>query len=89
MSLNPILGEPTIDAFCSRWRVAELLLDKYVPDETDLGVSIKFDPTADWSLRDRLRMHKEFEELTGKPVRLRRTRDSIRDRRSIRVIYNA
>jgi hypothetical protein len=92
MQSETILSEQPIEEFCHRWRVAKLTLDKdrlHREKQSDIGLRIKFDPSAEWSLADRLRMNREFETLTGHSLRLRSERSSVRNRRPMRVLYNS
>lgn len=92
MQSETILSSQPIDEFCHRWRVAELKLDKNrVHRETDseIGLRIKFDSSAEWSLLDRLRMNQEFETLTGYAIRLHLDHTSTRNRKPVRVLYHS
>jgi len=61
--------------FCRRWRIRELALfgsalrDDFGP-ESDVDILVEFDPDADWSLLDHIRMQRELEALLGREVDL-------------------
>ena len=82
-----------IDEFCNRWRITRLSSDKHdATEESDFGLSIKFEPDAEWSLCDQLRMQREFEALTGHSVRLRRdpiTVTGVKHRHAMHLLYHA
>lgn len=100
---NDIMSElilPTpeqLKALCGRWKFREPSLfgsqarREAVPD-SDVDLLVEYEPTADWSLLDTLRLRAELAELFGRRVDLVRERNvanpyrlaSIRrDRRSL------
>lgn len=61
--------------FCRRWRVKELslfgsILQDDFRSDSDFDVLVTFNPGADWSLLDHLRMEQELQDLTGRDVDL-------------------
>jgi uncharacterized protein len=70
-----LLPQEELAAFCRRWKVRELALfgsilrDDFGPD-SDVDLLVSFDPAADWSLLDHVRMEKELEALLGREVDL-------------------
>jgi len=67
------LNIPTeqIEAFCRRWKIAELSLfgsvlrEDFRPD-SDVDVLVTFSSDADWSLSERVRMEGELTEILGR-----------------------
>ena len=63
------------DAFCARWKVAELALfgsilrDDFGPD-SDVDVLVSFSPDAHWGLFDMVRMKEELERIVEREVHL-------------------
>lgn len=94
-----------VESFCRKWRVWDLThaSDSHARaadagEETQLYV--RFDPRAEWSLVDRIRMQEELRALLGKPVTLhmrhsaalRRTGNGSgteRRRSQVRLLYDA
>ena len=74
---EPSVGLPTSElaGFCSRWQISALELygsaarGDLRPD-SDLDFLVTFRPSADWSLFDHVRMKRDLETLTGRPVDL-------------------
>ncbi len=72
---NIDLPEEQIADFCRRWRISELALfgsvlrDDFGPG-SDLDVLVTFEPEADWSLLDHLRMEQELATLLGRKIDL-------------------
>lgn len=70
-----LLPEEDLAAFCQRWKVRELALfgsilrDDFGPD-SDVDLLVSFEPSADWSLLDHVKMEKELETLLGREVDL-------------------
>ena len=64
-----------IEAFCRRWKISELALfgsalrDDFRPD-SDIDLLVTFEPDADWSLFDHVRMEEELEAILGREVDL-------------------
>lgn len=64
-----------IEAYCQRWRIAELALfgsvlrEDFSP-ESDIDVLVTFEPDARWSLFDLVDMRDEIEALLGRSVDL-------------------
>jgi predicted nucleotidyltransferase len=64
-----------IEAYCQKWRIAELALfgsvlrEDFSP-ESDIDVLVTFDPDARWSLFDLVDMRDEIEALLGRSVDL-------------------
>jgi len=92
-----------IEGFCRRWRITELALfgsalrEDFGP-ESDLDILVTFDPEADWSLLDHLRMEQELADLLGRKIDLLTKRSVERSHNRIRrqeilgtaeVIYGA
>jgi predicted nucleotidyltransferase len=97
------LDQEKIESFCRKWKVRELALfgsalrDDFKP-ESDVDLLVTFEPDADWSLLDHIRMEEELSEIIGRKVDLvsRRAieRSANRIRRqsilsSARVVYAA
>lgn len=64
-----------IAAFCQRWRVSSLALFGSVlrPDfrpESDIDVLVEFDPEAQHTLFDLVRMQEELQHILGREVDL-------------------
>jgi predicted nucleotidyltransferase len=83
-----------MDEFCRRWKVAELAVQgaKRRSEDSELGLYVRFDPEAQWSLTDRIRMERELQSLSGKSVSLlSRHGDNVRRGRAngMRLIYDA
>ena len=81
-----------INAFCRRWRVAELATNRSESgmEGDDLGFFVRFDPSAEWSLTDRMEMQNEFQALSGHSIRIQ-NRDVVKTSRrpAMRVLYDA
>jgi len=64
-----------IEAFCLKWKIAELSLfgsvlrDDFRPG-SDLDVLVSFDPAARWSLMTMVDMQLELEKIVGRKVDL-------------------
>ena len=103
--VNPAINLPgaKIADFCRRWRIAELALfgsalrEDFSPD-SDLDILVTFDPEADWSLLDHVRMEQELAVLLGREIDLLTKRSVERSHNPIRrqhilgtaeVIYGA
>jgi predicted nucleotidyltransferase len=97
------LDQEKIESFCRKCKVRELALfgsalrDDFKP-ESDVDLLVTFEPDADWSLLDHIRMEEELSEIIGRKVDLvsRRAieRSANRIRRqsilsSARVVYAA
>ena len=60
-----------LEALCRRWKICELSLfgsqarDGARPD-SDVDLLVDYDPTADWSLLDTVRLRAELAELFGR-----------------------
>ena len=69
------LSRQEIEAFCRRWKIAELSLfgsvlrDDFGPD-SDIDFLAKFDPDAQWSLLDRADMQIELSDRLHRKVDL-------------------
>ena len=68
-----ILPISELSRFCRRWQISALELygsaargDLHA--ESDLDFLVTFRPSADWSLVDHVRMKRELESLTRRPV---------------------
>ncbi|HET6400138.1 MAG TPA: hypothetical protein VFH95_01955 [Candidatus Kapabacteria bacterium] len=86
------LSKEHIDEFCRRWRVEELAVGRAERSPAaDPGVRVKFEPSAEWSFSDRMRMEREFQLLSGREVRFRRPSRvaGSRRRQTLRVLYDA
>ena len=72
---KPYLAQDPIAAFCRRWRIRELavfgsaLREDFGP-HSDLDILVAFEPDAEWSLLDHVRMEQELEALLGRAVDL-------------------
>lgn len=75
---NPVatlLPPSVLEPFCRRWHIRELAVfgsilgPRFGPD-SDVDVLVTFDPTADWSLLDLVRMEEELSDATGRRVDL-------------------
>jgi predicted nucleotidyltransferase len=70
-----LLPKEALAAFCRRWKVRELALfgsilrDDFGPD-SDVDLLVSFEPSADWSLFDHVKMEQELEALFGREVDL-------------------
>lgn len=90
MNLPLSLPREHIDAFCRRWRIATMSMSRNKhPEETDLGVFVRFDPEADWNLTDRLRMQRELQQLSGHGVQLLKHLATRSSRYTRNVVYDA
>jgi len=75
MSREIAIPKERLDAFCRRWRIAELrvfgsaLREDFRPD-SDLDLLVRFAPDADWSLLDHVAMEEELTEIVGRKVDL-------------------
>lgn len=75
LSLPITLPERELDAFCQRWKIAELaafgsvLRDDFNVD-SDIDLLVTFAAEADWSLLDHVQMEQELGLLLGRPVDL-------------------
>ncbi|HEY9420907.1 MAG TPA: nucleotidyltransferase domain-containing protein [Thermoanaerobaculia bacterium] len=61
--------------FCSQWKIQELALfgsalRKDFNEDSDLDLLVTFQPSADWSLLDHVKMEKDLESLLGREVDL-------------------
>ena len=69
------LPQKDIAEFCQRWRIRELALfgsvlrDDFRSD-SDLDLLVTFEPEADWSLFDHLRMEEELSLLLKRDIDL-------------------
>lgn len=69
------LDEDRLDDFCRRWKIRELALfgsgvrDKLRPD-SDLDFLVTFEPDAEWSLLDHVRMQDELADMLHRDVDL-------------------
>ena len=83
-----------MEAFCRKWLVAELALGSRSQTADDpLGLYVRFQPRADWSLLDRIRMQEELRSMCGQPVTLH-NRHSVELRKhgqhsKARLLYDA
>src|SRR5438876_8821500 len=100
MTRSISIPQQHIEDFCHRWRVTEMAIERGSInaelrsetnfDETDLGVFIRFDPSAEWNLTDKMRMESELQKLSGHSVRLRNQHRSSPSRwPGMRVLYDA
>lgn len=73
--LPAALPASELAGYCSRWQITTLEMygsgsrGDLRPD-SDLDFLVTFQPTADWSLFDHVRMKRELESLTGRRVDL-------------------
>jgi uncharacterized protein len=94
------IDDSRIAEFCRKWRIVEfslfgsVLRDDFQPD-SDVGVLVRFEPDAPWSLLDIVGMTDELKQVFGREVDLVE-KDAIRNpfrRQSIlknhQVIYAA
>jgi predicted nucleotidyltransferase len=69
------LPMPALVDFCRRWAIRELALfgsslrEDFGPD-SDIDFLVTFQPSADWSLFDHVRMQHELGALVGRDVDL-------------------
>ncbi len=69
------IPEREISHFCQRWQIVEFavfgsaLRDDFGPD-SDLDVLVTFEPHANWSLLDHLRMEEELSGLLRRDIDL-------------------
>ena len=89
--------------FCRRWHIAELALfgsalREDFSSDSDLDILVTFDPEANWSLLDHVRMEQELAALLGRKIDLLTKRSVERSHNLIRrqhildtaeVIYGA
>ncbi len=87
------IPKASIDNFCRRWRISELSANRSEIEGDDLGIFVRFDPSAEWSLLDRMNMQSELQALSAHTVQLRdrhQMHGSHRPARSSgRVLYDA
>jgi hypothetical protein len=80
MSLFEMPPPDRLTALCRRWKIRELSLfgstarGEARPD-SDIDLLIEYEPGADWSLLDTVRLRAELAELFGRPVDLVRERN--------------
>lgn len=101
--LDLALPEKQIEDFCRRWQITEMALfgsalrADFRP-ESDLDILVTFDPAANWSLLDHVRMEQELANLLGREIDLLTKRSVERSHNRIRrrnildtaeVIYGA
>jgi predicted nucleotidyltransferase len=92
--MNKALSIPRerMDDFCRRWKVSAISTSRPAnpyQNDSELGVFIRFDPEADWSLTDRLKMQREFQQLSGRGVQLLSRLPASRSRVAMNVLYDA
>jgi len=69
------VSSEVLEAFCRKWRIAELSLfgsvlrDDFRP-ESDIDILIEFAEDAHWSLYEWLDMSEELQAIFGRPVDL-------------------
>lgn len=103
MKTQIAIPQGELAAFCRRWQVTELALfgsvlrEDFQPD-SDVDVLVQFDPEAQHTLFDLVRMQEELERILGREVDLveraaiERSRNYLRRRailRSAEVIHAA
>ena len=75
MSVAIPIPSRQIEAFCRKWRIAELSLfgsvlrEDFGPD-SDVDVLVSFAPEADWGLLDHAAMEEELATMLGRDVDL-------------------
>jgi predicted nucleotidyltransferase len=73
--LKAIIPSREVSSFCQRWRIIEFavfgsaLRDDFGPG-SDLDVLVTFDPDANWSLLDHLKMENELASLLKRDIDL-------------------
>lgn len=83
------LDREQIAEFCRRWKISELELfgsvlgDDFGP-ESDIDLLVTFQPDADWSLFDHIRMEDELASMVGRKVDLVSRRAIERSRNPLR-----
>ena len=65
--------EGLVTQFCHRWKITELavfgsVLRDDFSSQSDVDVLVTFQPGAEWSLIDHVRMEEELECILGRPV---------------------
>jgi hypothetical protein len=80
------LSSDQLEAFCQRWKIAELAvfgsaLREDFDAESDIDLLVSFAADAEWSLLDHVRMTHELEDMTGRGVDLM-TRPSVEESRN-------
>lgn len=65
--------ERLVTQFCYRWKITELavfgsVLRDDFSSQSDVDVLVTFQPGAEWSLIDHVRMEEELECILGRPV---------------------
>ncbi|MBI4317811.1 MAG: nucleotidyltransferase family protein [Chloroflexi bacterium] len=69
------IDKKEVEAFCQRWKIAELsvfgsvLRDDFRPD-SDVDVLVRFEPSARYGLFAVARMQEELQVILGRPVDL-------------------
>lgn len=72
---NIDIPKKQIAEFCRRWNIAEFALfgsvlrDDFDLD-SDLDILVTFEPEADWSLLDHLKMERELSDILGQKIEL-------------------
>ncbi|MEI6426844.1 MAG: nucleotidyltransferase domain-containing protein [Pseudanabaena sp. ELA607] len=69
------LPSAQIQAFCQRWQIQELyvfgsILRDDFGEHSDIDLLATFNPLADWSLGDRVRMELELSDFLQRPIDL-------------------
>ena len=73
MSHQANLPRPKIEAFCHKWKIAELSLfgsilrDDFSPD-SDVDLLVTFEPGIRWGILELLEMEEELKAITGRQV---------------------
>jgi len=75
LTINLEFPQQKLTEFCRRWQIRELALFGSVlrPDfgpESDVDLLVTFEPAADWSLFDHIRMQDELSQLFKREVDL-------------------
>lgn len=75
-SIGPLhFNESELEAFCQRWRIAELavfgsVLSERFGDQSDVDVLVRWQPDTVWGLLDHARMEDELAQVLGRRVDL-------------------
>lgn len=87
------VAAPILDEYCRKWKMSELAMGRPDPLAPNvISLYVRFDPTAEWSLVDRIEMQEELQAIVGKPVRIQSRHAALVRRghtEAMRVVYHA